>query len=257
MRKLLLLTCLVTLMVGLAGPALAYPTLVGPTGIVQLPTADKLPAGAFDLAFDWTKIGIDGDVTLFPVRLVAGITDRAELGVIWARAENSGSGNVIGANGKILLLREPISGVSVAAGALVDVLSDDDVFGEIRDVTVIQAYAVASKDLSAPLGLAGKARLSGHLGLMFTKVKDGSIDESSIRPYIGAEITAPEGGSVAVEFRAKDSDIDRSAVWSVVARYPFAQAFTVQAGVVNLFGASGHKLTLGVNYRFHTPSIGR
>jgi len=218
--------------------AWAYPTLGGPTGLVQVPTSDVVPAATVDVAVDF--LPLPGDMDAWAVRGLMGLSQNAELGVAWTRVSNSESGSLLGFNGKMRLRSEPSSFFGLAVGASFEDPSGD-LFSGVD--SAFQAYLAASKDLTrATADLASAAvRARGHVGLLY----NNSDDDSSLRPFFGLDFTSPEGAQLVLEYQSRaDDDVS-----SVALRYPLTPSITGQVGLTN-FSGDEHKVVIGATYRW-------
>jgi len=218
-----------------AGAAGSYPTLSGESGLLQVPTADVMTLGNGEVAADWMSVPGGGDG--LAVRGVVGLGPNAEVGAAWRKFSTEPDGRLVGVGGKLQLLGEPRSLISLAVGARFDD-SSGALFRRVGNT--FQAYAVVSKDLThATQELATAAvRVRGHVGLL----SNNSDDDNSARGFIGVDFTSPEGSQLLLEYwnHARDD------VSSVALRYPLAPMLSLQVGITNALG-SDHRLVGGLN----------
>ena len=248
-----LLTILV--LVAGTGAAYAYPSFFSGTGGVQTPSPEVVPTGQFDLAADyWKTKSRDTDVTTWPIRLVAGVSERAELGIAYTRVTTSGGedANVSGAGGKYLITQEAEKGVDLGVGANYLSWSDGG------DLDMTQLYAVVGKNLTPKTEAyaePSKTKAYGYIGAMYTRFSpSGGASESFTEPFVGLVLSG-EGGALALEWqRAKFGDD----ITSAVLRYQFNPMIAGEVGVTNNLGGesevgTSHRVFAGLSYRFGTP----
>lgn len=227
----------------LAGVGWTYPTRFGPaTGLVDLPTPDVLENGTAEIALDYTKL--EGGQKVWPVRLLLGVSEGAELGVGWAKVKDGTSEEITSFAGKMMLMKEPQQNFGLAFGAAwLD--------GTIHDL--FNVYAVASKEYPTSGGGAyaygaGRARMRGHVGLMFTRVSNG-IDDDEIKPFVGFDVTTPEGTALVAEYKWTEFGDDHVAA---AIRYPVTANVTLQAGVARagtILGQDDYRFIIGASYQ--------
>jgi hypothetical protein len=247
MMKLTLGVVVVALaLVLVSGAAWSYPTRFGPvTGLVDLPTPDVLENGMAEVALDYSKL--DHGQKVWPARLVLGVTDAGEVGVGWAKVKNGTSDEITSFAGKMMLMKEPEQEFGLAfGGAWLDGSTND----------LLQVYAVMSKQFpttgSDDFGYgAGRVRLRGHAGLMFTRVKDG-VDDDELKPFVGFDVTTPEGTAFVAEYKWTKFGEDHAAA---ALRYPVTPAITIQAGVARagtILGQDDYRFIIGLSYALGT-----
>jgi len=231
-----------------SGTVCAAPSHLGPTGIVGTPTADVVGARQYDVAADYVEW--DSDVKSWPIRLVAGVADKLEVGVGYTKWSDGGSIKITPVNVKAVVAPESGSSPAVAVGAG---------YGKIKDgvdIKITTLYAVATKTLSEAEdnyydegGMRGTVR--GSLGIMYNKYSNGGSD-SYTEPFASLEYLTPNGNTtLAVEYKTKENDMD--AVSSLLVRHMVTPNTWVQLGWTNSFYSLGwddHELFLGIGYRF-------
>jgi len=190
--------------------AVAAPSLTAPdTGLVDIPTASIAANRSFSLAASWQQVkgvtpfeGVALEGNAIPIRLVAGIGDRAELGIAWTRLSLDDEGivledglpipttlhvdssNLLGFAAKYLVTPEtetmPAVAVGVRYGKLngldgafaVAVAPTTTAAGQVTvDVTSTTVYAVASKQLSKAAEDVSVPLVTGHLGIAWQRLK--------------------------------------------------------------------------------------
>jgi hypothetical protein len=204
----------------LGGAAGAYPTRFGPvTGLVDMPTTEPLTANDAELAIDYAPLG--GDTNVWPIRLLIGLPQDAEVGVGYARFKDGIDDKITSFGGKVRFLREPTSKLSLAFGA--NYLS-----GNIFDT--LNVFAVAGREISrASGGPYGRERfhLHGYVGLMFTNISN-SVSDDEFKPFLGLEALTPEGAGLVAEY--KFTKFGKDHVGAAV-RYRATPRVTVQVGI--------------------------
>jgi len=259
MKKVLTFGVAVAL-VAAAGAVMAYPSLLGPTGGANLPTAKVVNQGTLAAAYDYFMNDMDlgGGVQLeetHAIRLLYGLTESAEVGLTYNKQDVTGAGPGIdnfdnwGLNAKYNFAVEGVE-FEPAVGAVYQDYSD-------ADGTVFQLYAVGSKLFS--MGEGGTS-FRGSLGVNWTKVDFGAgYDVDAFRPYINLDFGFANGLTLTGEFQFKNSDIDDDPLMSLTLRYPISESFNVQLGTSNavrgVAGGPDQCLTLGINWNYD-PTLG-
>jgi hypothetical protein len=233
-------------------PAGAYPDFFGRTGLVQIPTADTAEPGVYEFAIDHADLELPGG-NGWLVRLVAGTSERAELGVAYLSARNSTDARIVSLNGKVALRREPADPFSLAIGASLQDLSRG-VFETMDLDRAIRVYGVVTKDLTGqleqqPLEQPGTT-VRGHVGLVYTRLENMSA-RTTLRPFAGLEFARRSGAMVGLEWDASPAGND---VTSAVLRTPLKGGMMAQIGLTNNLGgldvSGNHGLFAGIVYRF-------
>ena len=234
----------------LTGTAWGFPTRFGPvTGLVDLPTPDVVEQGMAELALDYTKV--EGGQKIWPARILFGVSEGAELGVGFAKLKDGSSEDITSFAGKMTLMREPQAAFSLAVGA-------DTLNGGAEDA--FDVYVVGSKQFPMPASEAssyqsGRARMRGHAGIMFTRVRN-EITDHEIKPYLGFDVTTPEGTAFVAEYKWTKFGDDHAAA---AIRYPVTPAITVQTGVARagtVLGQSDYRFIIGLSYNLSTRGEG-
>jgi hypothetical protein len=230
------------------GAAWCFPTRFGPaTGLVDLPTSDVIEQGVAEFALDYTAL--EGGQKIWPARILFGVSDAAELGVGFAKMKDGTSEDITSFSGKMTLMREPEArfGLGVGAATLDGTTND-----------LLNVYAVASKQFPMPAAegaryAAGRARLRAHAGIMFTRVRNG-ISDNEIKPFLGFDVTSPEGTAFVAEYKWTKFGDDHVAA---AIRYPVTSMLTAQAGVARagtILGQSDYRFIIGLSYNL-SPSV--
>ena len=254
---------LVGLLVAAAcGAGFAIPSLGGPTGIVSVPNASIAPVKSLETALSLHNFrvvsegaGMYGasthdDMTALSFQILTGVSDEAELWAAFQNVRDGEDSHIWGIGGKFQLAREPEMPVSVAVGAsfqkwidafAADAAAASGMYGATvePDATIRKAFVVATRDLT-PIkdkkwgwGPGGGTRILASAGLLYLKVTGGGMSDSLTRPFLGLEFVSPNGATVGLEYRTKDSSIDEKAVMSAVLRYKFSPEFSAEIGTTN------------------------
>lgn len=231
-----------------SGTVAAAPSHLGPTGIVGTPTADVVGARQYDVAVDYVKWDMFGtDVKCWPIRLLAGISDKVEVGIGYSKWKDGGASmKITPVNVKAVVVPESETSPAVALGAAYGKLKDG---GALKITTF---YAVATKTLSqAEDEYYDGGTLRGSLGLMYNKYKDGGSD-SYTEPFVSLEYLTPEGATtLAIEYKTAEGGMDP--VSSLLARHMLTPNMWVQAGLTDAFytlASEDHEFFIGVGYRW-------
>jgi hypothetical protein len=248
----------------IASVAAAAPSQLGPTGIVATPTADVVGNKTYDVALDYAKWDVSGDnFKSMPVRLLAGVTDKVEVGIGYTKWKNFSELKVTPVNVKAVVVPESETAPAVAVGAAYGKLKETG-FAAIKVTTL---YAVATKTLSKPAdeydegGMKGTVR--GSLGVMYNKYKDSIVDDNATEPFISLEyLTADGKTTLAVEYKTSEglSFVPDDALMSFVARHMFTPNVWGQVGLTNAWytipnpGDGDKEWFIGVGYRWAPPA---
>lgn len=233
MRSMLVLG----MIAALAGAALAYPTLTGPTGFVTLPNAVSLPSGQIAVAADYYNTS-DGPVeNSFPVRATLGLLNNIEVGAAYLFQTDA---NTWAVNAKLSPIINLI-GFNWGAGAQ---YAQQNLIP--TDEKVTQLYWVG--DMSMNTGGEGRPAVDLSVGVNWTR--SDLLDDSAIRFFAGAEAGFMKNISVLAEYQTKDNSLETDPLWSVGARLGLTDAISAQVGWTNgpFFGRADHNLVAGINF---------
>jgi len=227
--RLLLITMLAVALLAAAGTAYGYPSLLGPTGEVVVPTANVANFGTFHLA--GTFYNTEDDTIVLDNTQIArgtfGLLPLLEVGAAFWRADLDGARiDTISANAKLKL---PISliGGTTAVGAIL--ARSDEPVGS--DITTTYAYLVNTRGL---LGIPGGSQpFKLTLGANWTRFEDGeSVDD--IRGFAALQFDVMEMLSLAAEYQMESGDLgDADPLTSVIGRLGFGGNWAVEGGVTN------------------------
>jgi len=226
MKKLLLLG----IAAALACAAYAYPTLNGATGQVIIPTAAVAPAGQWQIAADWWYYDGDNDASM-PLRVLYGINDQFEIGVLYQHNEYRWNNNFFGVNAKYLL---PVEFGDAALALGVSYLDrtrwdSDSVFGASLSAT--KAFG------DGFIGTAALLYQDRYSGLL-----TDSWDDKDLSLGLGAEMLFDNGLSLVLDY----VNSLPGARLSMAARYQLTEALSGQLGFVG----NVSRPTIGLSYAF-------
>ncbi len=278
------------LVVVASGSALAMSSLTGPTGVVGTPTAMVATSGTIEAALSYQRLAekqlessfviydpyqppieqvteVNDDTTAWGGELLGGIGGKGEYWVQYLGLDDGHSSHIWGAGGKLMLMQEPKNAVNLAVGlGYWNWVEGFKMYstGEMFDIGYWNAYLVATKDLRKLYGksYSSTTRTLGSLGLMYVRVDpDRGSRHSLTRPFVSVQVVGNRGTSVGLEYRWKDSEIDRKAVFSAVVRHEFPHDWSAEAGVTNSdpfgIGLDDSNIFTRVAYRFGYGGYGK
>jgi len=169
MLRKVLLGFLVLSIVSLLRFSVAYatPSVWGPTGLIEVPTAEVLSPGSFSVG---ANVKTDGG-TIFRIPMSVGASYGIELGVT---PTNIGTNSYVIVNGKLQLLKEKEDIPAIAVGVT-----------DIIDQYKQSFYVVTTKTFGE------EKDLKFHIGLG-TGLYEG--------PFLGLELNVPKLGEVIFEY---------------------------------------------------------
>lgn len=227
--KLLLTAALAAVLLAAAGIASGYPSLLGPTGEVAVPTADVADLGALQLAATFYNTE-DDDLALdntIIARATFGLLPILEVGAAFWRADIVGEElDTISANAKLKLPFSLIGG-STAVGAIV--ARTDALIGD--ELTTTYAYLVNTRGL---LGIpGGSTPLKLTLGANWTRIENGdSVDD--IRGFAALQFDLMDAVSIAAEYQMESEDLgDADPLTSLVGRVNLGENWAIEGGITN------------------------
>lgn len=248
--KQILSLAMALICLAVAGAALAYPSLAGPTGTGVLPNAAVVSDGQLQVAANGYGARQVDNLTI-PVLLEYGAGSNTEVG------GGITAGDVTGwsFNGKISSPSHSREGANFAVGARF-AYCDTNAF----DRDAYQVYGVATKDFhSADTSLRASVGLNWTdiVGLNESYGPHWGFNHSSnaVRPFFSLNLNLPHRVNLAIDYQLRNDGMDSSAMYSVVARYPFSPSFDGEVGItnMNLDGVTGNNATglfAGINYLF-------
>jgi len=252
MKKMSLLTMAIA-MVTLAGSAMAYPSLMGPTGGANMPLADTVGAGKFQVAVDYVAAKDFPFKDAIPMRVLYGVADSVELGASFVKQDTEAPGISLDSwsiNGKWVTPLE-LGDAKLAIGGIYEKTSD-------INLTMTQFYLVITKPLTTDDKAPVKVR--GSVGANWTKASFdfgplGSVDANKIRPFLDLDLAFGEGYNLTAEYQFKNKWFDIKPLSSLVLRKSINSNWAFQLGVSNAmlggFAAGPRYYILGgLNYTF-------
>lgn len=193
MRAYLHLLCLAVLLVCVlsAVPASAEPTVLGPTGLVRIPSADALVLDEWNAAYFFFVPAVGKEVRTNDIVANLGVANGAEIGV--SATHNADDENNTLINGKYEFAGETLNHPALAVGIL-----------DLTDSIDTTVYLVMSKTLSncirtgygenlsprITIGL-GAGQFSGLFGGLSTVIADRlalAVDYDSVHVNFGARL---------------------------------------------------------------------
>lgn len=257
MRQLLLVATLCGWAPLLATAAAAAPSHLGPTGIVGTPTADVVGARLYDVAVDYVEWG--SDIESWPIRVAAGVSDKVEVSLGYAKWENSGSVKIVPLGVKAVAVPESETSPAVALGAVYGKLKDSAISMKITTL-----YAVATKTLSKAEDErydegGTKAAIRGSLGVMYNRYRANGSSRSHTEPFASLEYIAPDGNTtLAFEYKTEEGDLDP--ISSFVVRHVLTPNTWLQVGWTNVvygtWAGPDHEFLIGLGYRWERETEG-
>jgi hypothetical protein len=240
----------------LAASAWAYPTLNGPTGTGNLPTAEIATPQTTTLALDLVNTSSD---VADSWRLLYGANDRFEASANYVKTQR----NTWGVNAKYLV--SPGTAVGGLFGTTSEFTMSILPFATAgRDIVLppltftlprtntYQLYAVHTFDLMKPE--AGRLGLAASIGANWTSMTATGINESAIRGFACLEAKYGKA-TIAADYQTKDDEMESNAMWSAVGRYDISSRLAAQAGFGNMMGVLGNSTNRffgGLSYQFVT-----
>jgi len=242
MRILLILGLFVIFLVAM--PAYTYPALTGPTGLVNLPSAEVVPVGQCNVAADFaqTENNVREMKNSYPVRLQGGVWENLEVGAC-ININGAGDQHLWNANGKYAT-PFGIAGLDLAIGALYQ-SADTNPF-----LRITQVYVAGTRDLGCA---RRRFALKGTLGANWTQVEIGG-KITVLRAYAGFDVDLNRKIALVGEYQSKDAKLDEESLWGTAVRYPLTHTLTGEVGYTNgpISGAKKANVFLGVNYAYGT-----
>lgn len=228
----------------------AYPTLSGPSGQAVIPTAMTAGPG-FTVAADYHNIG-DGNV--IPIRVLFGLGDNIELGVLYAVLNDVvpfgvDQDNPWGVNAKWKFAQ--FLGGDAAIGA--QYITAPFTLGDEVDFdgTLIQAYFAWTRNFA----LGDTQNLGFTWGANWTQIDPDIIDKfDDVRFFAGLDLALSERLSVLVDYQTKSTDLfDERALSTATARIKLTPMIDLQFGSTNAFGPvalDDHEFFAGLAFKF-------
>ena len=240
-----------------AGTCWAYPSLLGPTGGVNLPVADTVGQGRVEIGMDLLSNSTTSDYytsDVLATRMLFGVSPNAEIGVSYhAQSASDNFDNDYfnndqsfwGVNAKYVWPQEG-TGTSFAIGGVYQQYSEDDT------ANVFQAYGVASQVFSHTSPTALGCR--GSLGVNWSTDSNG---DSAVRPFAILDLGFHGGVHLSGEYQARNSTFgDDQPIASAIMRIPLNPMRTVvgDIGLTNayqgVYGDNKQHVMIGACVKF-------
>ncbi|MCX6344519.1 MAG: YjbH domain-containing protein [Armatimonadetes bacterium] len=226
MKKNVLLAGLVTLVSLMATASFSAPSSIGPTGILNLPTAEVVTEGNFEmmLAYDRPKVA-DVGIVVFPVVTLGYGVANGEIGLSYFNVQDYTA--VKGINAKYIFAHESEKSPSIAAGVMY-------LSGNTAETDL---YLVASDRLCC-IG----DRYRATVGLLYQRPNQ-SASSSNLTGMMGIEFVAP--GKTTFGFDYIIDDIAAGSMFGATIRQPITPDLTCQVGLGN-----GSRYFIGLTMKF-------
>jgi hypothetical protein len=187
-------------LIAVSGVAWAGPSLLGPTGLLVVPTADVLGMSQWSAGASAVWLDEDADATVLYANV--GLLPRLEIGFSHEDVQGAATETIV--NAKYRALGLPAQ-VTVSVGGM-----------DLTDQIDRSAYAVASHDLGAgilnPRGLISNPRVHAGVG-------SGRFDDL----FAGFSVTVSDRADVLAEYDG--DDINLGVRWPVLEKVELTGAF--------------------------------
>lgn len=212
MKTKALLAELAVLVLLTATASFTAPTSIGPTGILNVPTAETVTPGSFEmlLAYDRPKVA-DVGIDVWPIATAGYGFANGEIGVSYFNVQ--GYTAVKGANAKYVFAHESEKSPSIAAGVIY-------LSGNTAETDL---YLAAGHSLT--LGTGDKARATA--GLLYQR----PTHDSNLTGMLGIEFGAPEETTLGFDYIF--NDIAAGSMFGVTARHHVTPDLAWQVGLGN------------------------
>lgn len=222
MKTSVLLVGLLALVSLMASVSFSAPSSLGPTGILNVPTAQAVTPGGFELllAYDRSKVG-DVKVDVFPVAALTYGFSHGEVGVSYFNVK--GYTAVKSINAKYIFARESeqspkLTGPNIAAGVMY-------LTGNVAETDVYLVASGHSFDLNDTPGTT-----VATVGLLYQK-PNYSASGSNLTGMMGIEVGTPGKTTIGVDYIIKD--IAAGGLFGATIRQPISRDLAVQVGLGN------------------------
>ena len=209
---------------------------VGPTGILNVPTAMTVPDGMFELlvAYDRPKVAGEG-IEIFPLASLSYGMPNAEIGVSYFNIRDYTA--VKSANVKYIFSHESKnspekSGPNIAAGVIY-------LSGNTAETDF---YLVATGRALDYKLFGDKSNTVGTIGLLY-QMPNASTASSNLTGMVGLQVGEP--GKTSYEIDYIFDDIAAGAMFGVTIRQPLSKNITAQLGV-----GDGGRYFVGMSMKF-------
>lgn len=276
MRTVVTRLCAVISLAALGAAGWAYPSLLGSTGTVNLPTADTAVVQSATLALDVQDTNSD---TTKSWRLLYGLTNHSEVGFAfvdtkrdtWAitaksRVITSGTsglalGALIGATTRMDIAiptppttptgpTGPTGPTTVAARATTLPVVPGMTNITLPSTLTYQLYVVGT--CQPMTESATHPQVKASVGGNWTAMKANGNEDHAFRLFFSASLSKGRTAFVA-DYQTADKDIDDKPMTSMALRYALSSRLGAEIGYTNSLGVVGDRtdrLFGGISYRF-------
>lgn len=241
---------------------MAYPALMGYSGLSNLPDAGMADQQSISVALD-TQDNSSGITKSW--RLVYGITDRLEAGVAFVDTSRETFAGTLKyqfdqreeQNTSLGLLAASTSEITIQLTPPVNSVQDapETRYATPPSMTLpttksYQLYLVHSRLISKEN--ENYPSLIGTVGVNWTAMAARGIDMQAVRPFLGAEADFKRMVLLA-DYQFADDEMDHKPMFSIAARYRLDDKIKVQFGYSNALGVLGgntKRVFMGATYQF-------
>ncbi|HEY3378247.1 MAG TPA: hypothetical protein VGL77_12215 [Armatimonadota bacterium] len=220
MKMSVLLAGLVMLMSLMATAVFSLPSSLGPTGILNVPTAETVTPGGFELmvAYDRPTVAHVG-IDVLPVATLTYGLAHGEIGVSYFNIE--GYTAVKSVHAKYIIARQSTKspgtgGPNIALGAMY-------MKGDTAETDVYLVASGHTMDLHDGIGTT-----VATFGLLYQKPNDGG-GSGKLTGMAGLEIGTPGKTTLGLDYIVKD--IVAGSMFGATLRQPLTRTLTAQVGV--------------------------
>lgn len=224
MKTSLLLTGLVALVSLMATASFSAPTSLGPTGILNVPTAETVTAGGFDMLLAYDSIEVDdARINVFPLATLGYGFANGEIGLSYFNVR--GYTAVKSANAKYNFAHESAKSPSLAAGLIY--LSGNTAE---TDLYLVAGHSLGTGD-----------KFKATLGLLYQK--PNSVSNSNLTGMMGVEFRAPGKTTFGLDYIF--DDIAAGSMFGATIRQSITPDLALQVGM-----GSFHRFLFGMTMKF-------
>ena len=234
MKTNVILTLSIALVLFATAASFSAPSSIGPTGILNIPTAEAVTPGGFEmmLAYDKPKVA-DVAIEVFPVASLTYGLAHGEIGVSYFNVK--GYTSVKSVNAKYIIARESksapgLTGPNIAAGLIY-------LNGNTAETDVYLVASGHSFDLNDKHGTT-----VATLGLLYQKPNQNA-SSSNLTAMMGIEIGTPGKTTIGLDYIVKD--IVAGSMLGVTLRQPITKDLSLQVGLGN-----GPRYFVGMTMKF-------
>ena len=224
MKTNLLLTGLVVLVSLMATASFSAPSSIGPTGILNVPTAEAVTAGRFEALLAYDSLDVSAvRVHVLPIATLGYGFANGEIGVSYFNVKDYTE--VKSANAKYIFAHERGQSPSIAAGVIY-------LSGNTAETDL---YLTATHSF----GTGGQ--IKGTAGLLYQKPNNAPSD--NLTGMMGLEFGEPGKTAVGLDYIFKD--IAAGGIFGATLRQPITPEIALQVGM-----GSGDRFLIGMTMKF-------